>query len=283
MSPAPTGTAARDDRVGATADRQDPRTALEVEQAPESVAAPTVERTGWWRWIGQPVFVLVAVAAVALYVRTAGLSTSEGFSLNRTELQHLTVQHIQLTVAAAALVVAIAIPLGVVLTRGWARRSSPLFVGIANVGQAAPSIGLIVLAAMWIGRGFLPAVLALALYGILPALGNTIVGLQQVDPRLVEAGRGMGMSALGVLFRIELRLAVPVILAGVRLALVLLTGTATLAAFTGAGGLGSLINTGIKLNQQPVIVCGAVLVAALALLIDWLGRVVEALARPRGM
>ena len=191
-------------------------------------------------------------------------------------------QH-SLTVVAAVLVLAIAIPLGVLLTRGPFRRLSPLVLAVANTGQAAPAIGLFVLLAMWLGFGFRTTVIGLVLYAALPVLRNTMVGIQQVDARLVEAGRGMGMSAAAVLFRVELPLAVPVMLAGVRTALVLLVGTATLATFIDGGGLGVLINTGITLNLNSLLVSGAVLVALLALAVDWLGRVVEHVARPKGL
>ncbi|MGZ4696976.1 MAG: ABC transporter permease, partial [Oryzihumus sp.] len=156
-------------------------------------------------------------------------------------------------------------------------------VGVANAGQAAPAIGLIVLLAMWVGFGFQTAVIALALYGILPVLQNTIVGLNQVDRTLVEAGRGMGMSSIAVLFKVELPLAVPVMAAGIRTALVLLVGTATLATFINAGGLGSLIVTGITLFRYPILVSGAVLVALLALAVDWAGHVIEEIVRPKGL
>ena len=100
---------------------------------------------------------------------------------------------------------------------------------------------------------------------------------------LIEAGRGMGMSSAAVLFRVELPLAVPVMLSGVRTALVLLAGTAALATFVNGGGLGILITTGVNLSLTPVLVIGALLVALLALLIDWVGRVVEHVARPKGL
>ena len=107
------------------------------------------------------------------------------------------------------------------------------------------------LLAIWLGFGFWTAILALCLYAILPVLRNTIVGLQGVDPTLVEAGRGMGMSSVAVLGRVELPLAVPVIMAGIRTALVLVVGTATLATFINAGGLGSLITAGISSAAVP--------------------------------
>ena len=154
---------------------------------------------------------------------------------------------------------------------------------VANIGQAAPAIGLIVLLAFIVGFGFTAAVIALVSYAVLPVLRNTMVGLQQVDQRLVEAGRGMGMSAAAVLFRVELPLAVPVMLAGIRTALVLLVGTATLATFINGGGLGILITTGVNLNLTKVLVVGSLLVALLAIVVDWLGRVVEHVARPKGL
>ncbi len=110
-----------------------------------------------------------------------------------------------------------------------------------------------------------------------------MLGVQSVDERLVEAGRGMGMSAFAVLLKVELPLAVPVMLSGIRTALVLLVGTASLATFVGAGGLGLLITTGVNLFLPKVLVSGALLVALLALTIDWIGRVVETVARPKGL
>jgi osmoprotectant transport system permease protein len=175
------------------------------------------------------------------------------------------------------------VPAGIALTRGPLRVAAPAIVGIANTGQAAPSIGLIALLAMWLSYGFWTAVVALTLYGLLPVLRNTITGLQGVDRTLVEAGRGVGMSALAVLLRIELPLAGPVIMAGLRTALVLLVGTAALATFINAGGLGGIITTGISLLQYPLVVWGAVLIALLALLVEWLGRLLELVTRPKGI
>ena len=192
-------------------------------------------------------------------------------------------RHLELTAISAVVVILVAVPLGIALTRPRLRKAGPPVVGFANAGQAAPAVGLIVLLAIWLGSGFWTAILALSLYAILPVLRNTIVGLEGVDPTLVEAGRGMGMSNAAVLTRIELPLALPVIMAGVRTALVLLVGTATLATFIDAGGLGDILTGGIALFRYPVIVWSAVLVALLALLIEWLGRVLELLTRPKGV
>jgi osmoprotectant transport system permease protein len=235
------------------------------------------------RLLVQPLAILLALAAWATWRATADLDSIEARQLAWREVGNLAVQHVRLTAVAAVAVVVIAVPLGIALTRPAARRAAPLVVGVANAGQAAPAIGLVVLLAMWVGFGFPTAVLALTLYGLLPVLQNTIVGLSQVDRTLVEAGRGMGMSSLAVLLKVELPLAVPVMAAGIRTALVLLVGTATLATFINAGGLGSLIITGITLFRYPVLISGAILVALLALAVDWLGGLIEAIARPKGL
>ncbi|MCY7397199.1 MAG: ABC transporter permease [Nocardioides sp.] len=230
-----------------------------------------------------PVLVLLVFAGYVLWRQTADLDGTELRQLRWSTVITLIWEHVRLTFVSSALVVAIAVPLGVLLTRGRFRRLSPLVVGVANIGQAAPSLGLIVLLAIWLGFGFWTAVLALTLYGLLPVLRNTITGLQGVDPTLVEAGRGIGMSSAAVLFRVELPLAVPVIMAGVRTALVLVVGTATLATFINGGGLGDILQTGISLFRFSLMIAGAVLVALLALLIEWLGRVLELLTRPKGL
>ena len=191
-------------------------------------------------------------------------------------------------IVTSILVVLIAVPLGILLTRGGLSRLSPIVVGIANVGQAAPSVGLLVLIWIWLNdigfwTGFRVSVLTLTLYGLLPVLRNTIEGLKGVDPTLVEAARGVGMSQASVLLRVELPLALPVIMAGVRTSLVLVVGTATLATFINGGGLGATINSGITLFRFSVMIAGAVLVALLALLVEWLGRLLEVAARPKGV
>lgn len=244
--------------------------------------AGPVERPG--RVLGlQLLGILAALAALAIWLATADLTETERTTLAPATLWGYTVEHLSLTVVSALIVLVIAIPLGIVLTRASMRRFTGPVMAVANVGQAAPAIGLVVILAFWLGFGYWAAVLSLVLYAILPVLTNTMVGLKQVDERLVEAGRGMGMSSLAVLFKVELPLAVPVMLSGIRTAMVLLVGTATLAAFINGGGLGILITTGVNLNLTVVLVAGSLLVALLALLIDWLGRVVEQLARPKGL
>ncbi len=229
-----------------------------------------------------PVLVVAVFLGYVWWRQTADLDSIERTQLDWPTVWRLLGEHVRLTVVSAVAVVVLAVPAGVALTRGRLRAAAPAVVGVANAGQAAPAIGLIALLAMWLGYGFTTAVVALTLYGLLPVLRNTITGLHGVDPTLKEAGRGIGMSATAVLLRVELPLAGPVIMAGVRTALVLLVGTAALATFIDAGGLGAIIVTGISLLRVSLMVWGAILIALLALLVEWLGRVLELLTRPRG-
>lgn len=230
-----------------------------------------------------PVFLAAVSAALYLYVRGLDLDAIERRSLGRSEITHQFLQHVRLVAVSTALVLAIAVPLGVLLTRPRLDRLSAPFLALANVGQAVPSIGVLVLLAVTVGIGFQKAVVALILVSALPVLRNTMVGLRGVDRSLIEAGRGIGLSRAAVLFRVELPLAVPVILASVRVAVILNVGSATLAAFTNAGGLGDLINTGISLNRTPILLTGSVLTAVLAMAADWLIGIVELVLRPRGL
>ncbi|MDZ4265286.1 MAG: ABC transporter permease [Mycobacterium sp.] len=231
----------------------------------------------------QPLACVIAVVGSLVYVNFAEVSESEQRSLGVPNLLTLLREHMTISLAATVLTCVIAIPIGIVLTRGPMRRYSKPVITIAGFGQAAPAIGLIALGAVLFGIGQVGAIVALTVYGALPIIANTVTGLDGVDPRLVEAARGMGMSSFSTLLRVELPLALAVIVAGVRTALVLIVGTAALASFTGGGGLGQLITTGIKLQQNVTLLVGAILVAALALFIDWLARVVEIVAAPKGL
>lgn len=256
---------------------------LDLDRPPKQGRLRSMPRGTVLMLVVPPLLVLVVFGIYALWHQTADLDSVEESQLAWPTVLRLLWQHVQVTVVSALAVVAVAVPAGILLTRGRLRFAAPAIVGIANAGQAAPSIGLIALLAMWRGFGFWTAVLALTLYGLLPVLRNTITGLQGVEPTLKEAGRGVGMSAAGVLFRIELPLAVPVIMAGVRTALVLLVGTAALVTFIDAGGLGAIIYTGISLFRFSLMVWGAVLIALLALLVEWVGRLLELATRPKGI
>jgi ABC-type proline/glycine betaine transport system permease subunit len=229
--------------------------------------------------------VLLAAVLVVLWLWVHGqdLDSIEARLLNRSELTSQLWEHIELTVVATALTIAIAIPLGIIVTMSRNRPARVVVLSLGNLGQAVPSVGLVVLLALVIGIGFTTAVIALVAYAVLPVLRNTMVGLEGVDPVLTEAARGMGLSRLSVLFTVELPLAVPVILAGIRTALVLTVASATLAALIDGGGLGEGLFTGLSLNRPAVSLTYGIAVAVLALFTDWLGLLAEEFLRPKGI
>ena len=189
----------------------------------------------------------------------------------RGEIAALTGQHLLLVAASAAIAVAIGIPLGVALTRR-PRLARPV-LGAANIVQTIPSLalfGFLIPIPLLGGIGARTAIVALVLYGILPILQNTHAGLRSVDPAVLEAATGLGMTDRQRLFSVELPLAFPVLLAGVRIAVVVGIGLATIAAAIGAGGLGVLIYRGVATVDHRLILAGAVPAAALALLSDLL-------------
>ncbi|MBU6535976.1 ABC transporter permease [Streptomyces sp. NPDC057245] len=253
------------------------------EEAPPSPAAAAGPRVGWRKLTFLPVVLIAVLLATWLWFRQADLDALSRNALGNGQVTKALWQHVELTVISTFFVLIIAIPLGVLLTRGAFRRATPFAMAFANMGQATPAIGLLALLVIWLGIGRRAALIGIIIYAVLPVLSNTIAGLRANDPTLLEAARGIGMSPLGVLTRVELPLAVPLILAGVRTALVLNVGTATLATFGGGGGLGVLITTGITSQRMPVLVLGSILTVALALLVDWLASLAELLLRPRGL
>ena len=240
-------------------------------------------RRGVTGYLFMPVVIAIALVLLWLYVHGQTLDSIERHRLNTHSIVHDTERHVQLTAVSTLLVLIIAIPLGIVLTRSFARLITPGTIAVFNVGQAIPSIGLLALLAVGWDIGFWPVIVALVAYTTLPVLRNTMVGLTQVDESVIESARGMGMTKMAVLVRIELPLAVPIIMAGLRTALIINVGTAALAPFVGGGGLGELIVAGITQNRNLITLTGGVLVAALALLIDYLAGLAEDVVRPKGL
>ncbi|MFI6035696.1 ABC transporter permease [Streptomyces sp. NPDC051315] len=240
-------------------------------------------RVTWQQLTVLPCFLVALLLGTWLWFQQADLDPISENALSDGQVSKALWQHIELTVISTFFVLVIAVPLGILLTRGPLRRATPVAMAVANTGQAAPAIGLLALLVIWLGTGMKAALVGIIVYAILPVLANTVAGLRANDPTLLEAARGIGMSPAGVLTRVELPLAVPLILAGVRTALVLNVGTATLATFGGGGGLGVLITTGITNQRMPVLVLGSILTVALALLVDWLASLAEVLLRPRGL
>ncbi|WP_405666440.1 ABC transporter permease [Streptomyces sp. NBC_00055] len=253
----------------------------EEEPAPPPAGPP--RRITWRKLVLVPAALAVVLVATYLWITNVPLDSIARNSLSGGNVQLRWWQHVELTAVSTFWVLIIAVPLGIALTRRKLRKGAPLVTAVANIGQATPAIGLLALLVIWLGIGPRTAIIGMVIYAVLPVLSNTVAGLKAIEPNLVEASRGIGMSAMGTLTKVELPLAVPLILAGVRTALVLNVGTATLATFGGGGGLGDLITSGIQTQRMPVLVLGSVLTVVLALLVDWLASLVEVALTPRGL
>jgi osmoprotectant transport system permease protein len=196
---------------------------------------------------------------------------------NREQVLELTLEHLWLVGVSTLLAVLVGIPVGIMIAR-WPKWNKPV-LAVANIIQTIPSLALFgfLLPVPWLGeRVERLAILALTLYALLPVIRNTYTGIRGVDPAVVEAGRGMGMTDRQLLLRVELPLALSVILSGVRVAVVISVGLATIAAAIGAGGLGEFIFRGLAMVNNQLILAGAVPAAILALSADlslgWLER-----------
>ncbi|MEV5850493.1 ABC transporter permease [Streptomyces sp. NPDC051985] len=191
---------------------------------------------------------------------------------------HRLLQHLVLTVVCLVISCLIALPVALVL--GHLGKGGALAVNISNVGRAVPTFAVLVLLLLTpVGRwGEGPTVVALVLFAVPPLLTNAYVGMREVDRNIVGAARGMGMTGRQMLFRVELPLSLPLVLTGVRIAAVQLVATATIAALAGGGGLGRIITAGFNLASTPMVVAGAILVAAFALLVEGVFALVERLA-----
>jgi len=263
--------------------REEPPVPEDDEAPPPPPAKRPPRKLSWQKLTVVPAMLVVLLLATWLWFRQADLDPVSENALSNGQVSQALWEHIELTVISTFFVLIIAIPLGILLTRRAFRKATPVALAFANMGQATPAIGLLALLVIWLGIGRRAALIGIIIYAVLPVLSNTIAGLKANDPTLLEAARGIGMSPAGVLTRVELPLAVPLILAGVRTALVLNVGTATLAVFGGGGGLGVLITAGITNQRMPVLVLGSILTVSLALLVDWLASLAEVLLRPRGL
>ncbi|MBU3198361.1 ABC transporter permease/substrate-binding protein [Clostridium estertheticum] len=182
-------------------------------------------------------------------------------------------EHMQISFIAIFIAVIIAVPLGIYIT-SHKHLAEPI-LQIAAIFQTIPSLALLGILIPLVGIGQVPAVIALVIYAILPILMNTYTGIKEINPILIEAAEAMGMNKCKQLFKVQIPLALPIIMAGIRTAMVLVIGTATLAALIGAGGLGEFILLGIDRNNNSLILIGAIAAALLAIIFDALLRCLE--------
>ncbi|MGD1037331.1 MAG: ABC transporter permease [Roseiarcus sp.] len=203
---------------------------------------------------------------------------------NQGSLLDLTLAHLLLVLASSAIAAAIAVAGGIFVTRPAGVEFLPLSRSIANIGQTFPPVAVLALAVPAVGFGVKPTLIALVLYGLLPIFENTITGLREVSEPVLEAARGVGLDARQRLLQVELPLALPVILAGVRLSVVINLGTATIGSTVAAKGLGEVIIAGLQTSNTAFVLQGGIIVGLLAILIyDGFGIVERALVRRAGL
>lgn len=197
------------------------------------------------------------------------------------EILEKTLEHISLSFTAVIIACLIAIPLGFFIVNRV--KLSNIVMNIANVIQTIPSLALFAFSMPLFGIGKKPAIFALTLYALLPIIKNTLIGIRNVNPATIKAAKGMGMSQSQIMFKVEIPLAISVIMGGVRIATVTGIGITTIATLIAAGGLGDFIYTGLGMSNQPMILTGALFSALLALLADFLLGLIEKRLTSKGL
>jgi osmoprotectant transport system permease protein len=202
---------------------------------------------------------------------------------NYPELMRLLFQHFYLVAISMAIATTTGLVIGISLTRSGLRKYSGIVMYIVGLGQTIPSLAVLALAMSFLGIGTKPAIFALTIYSILPIARNTLAGIRAVPVSTIDAAKGMGMTSVGILFNVELPMAMKVILTGFRVALVINIGTAALAYLIGAGGMGDWIFSGIDMMMTDKLLAGAIPVTLMALLADFLVELLSALLVSRGL
>lgn len=200
---------------------------------------------------------------------------------NQSQILSLLIEHIKLTVISVGMAILIGVPLGILIS--YVSKISKPILSLANVIQAIPSMALLGFMIPFLGIGTLPAIVAVILYSLLPIIKNTYTGIENITPQTLEAAKGIGLTPFQILTKVQIPLALPVIMAGVRIASVTAVGLMTMAAFIGAGGLGYLVFSGIRTLNNNQILAGAIPACLLALFVDFLIGIVESLVMPISM
>lgn len=203
------------------------------------------------------------------------------FMLKKGEIFSLLIEHVQLTLIAVIIAILIGVPLGIFITKY--KRVSKVVIGIANLVQAIPSLAILGFLIPLIGIGSAPAITMVVLYSMLPIIKNTYTGIGNINPDILEAAKGLGMTNRQTLNKVKIPLAIPIIMAGIRISAVTAVGLMTIAAFVGAGGLGYLVFSGIQTVDNNLILFGAIPSAVLALIIDGVTAKIEEATMPNGI
>ena len=197
---------------------------------------------------------------------------------NYDQIISLLIEHVELTVIAVGLAILIGIPLGILIS--YVKKLNKPILGIASVIQAIPSMALLGFAIPFLGIGTLPAIVMVVLYSLLPIIKNTYTGVNSIDKNMIEAAEGIGLTKWQILYKVQIPLALPVIMAGIRISAVTAVGLMTMAAFIGGGGLGFLVFSGIRTVNNAQILAGAIPACLLALFVDYIFGIIEKLVTP---
>jgi len=198
-----------------------------------------------------------------------------------SQLLSKAVEHFYISMFALLLAIVVAVPLGILLSK--TQRTANVVLTVAGVLQTIPTLAVLAIMIPIFGVGKTPAIVALFIYVLLPILNNTIIGIQNIDSNLREAGRSMGMTNFQLMKDVELPLALPLILSGIRLSSVYVISWATLASYVGAGGLGDFIFNGLALFEPSMIITATILVTAIALIVDYVLSLIEKWVVPKGL
>lgn len=221
------------------------------------------------------------IFAVMAWAYKAG---SFEFIINNTgDLVYLGGQHLRLVAISCFFAILIAVPLGIIITRPKYKKYDWIVINFANVGQTIPTLAVLALIMSYLGLGWHTAVFALWFSSLLPILRNTVAGIENVNHSIIDAGEGMGMTRSQILWKLEIANALPIMLAGIRTAIVINVGSAALAFLIGGGGLGDLIFTGIAMSDTGIMLSGAIPVIFLAISLDFILGKLEKIVVSKGI
>ena len=198
-----------------------------------------------------------------------------------SQLLSKAVEHFYISMFALLLAIVVAVPLGILLSK--TQRTANVVLTVAGVLQTIPTWAVLAIMIPIFGVGKTPAIVALFIYVLLPILNNTVLGVKNIDKNVIQAGQSMGMTKFQLMKDVEMPLALPLIISGIRLSSVYVISWATLASYVGAGGLGDLVFNGLNLYQPPMIISAAIVVTLLALVIDFILSLVEKWVVPKGL
>jgi len=234
------------------------------------------------RWLSTAMlfaaFLLVVLGYGLLESAFPAILARRGIMIERVPLWISAVQHLYIVAISSTLSIVVAMLVGISVFFPAGRALKDLFIELSSFGETFPSVAIIALTVPVLGYGFWPTVIALFIYGILPVLRNTITGIENVEPGVIDAARGMGMYPLQMITRVALPMAFPVIVAGIRTSVIINIGAATIGATVGAGGFGVPIISGIRSGDYALVLRGSIPVALLALAVDSLFRNFEHMA-----